>query len=121
MAAVRAMQQAGIEPGELKSVVAPELVERYRKARDLMRTRLAHQLKPDDCRERIVFHGTTIQKAKSIARVGFDLSLCKRMTYGKGAYVSDFPLSADNYSADSTILICRAILGRSFEVSKTPV
>lgn len=46
----------------------------------------------------VAYHGTTKSNAESIARRGFDHSLCKRSSYGRGIYTSPDIETAKSYA-----------------------
>lgn len=64
-----------------------------------------------DVDEKVLFHGTTADKADAILATGFDPRICHRGMYGKGVYFGSEACKSHQYT-------CRQ--GRKFESSGFP-
>ena len=65
-------------------------------------------------KERLVFHGTSVEKVSSIMEEGFLLSKCKRFAMGYGIYFSEFPDISKVYG--KALLLCRVLVGAPYQV-----
>ena len=65
-------------------------------------------------KERLVFHGTSVDKVSSIMEEGFLLSKCKRFAMGYGIYFSEFPDISKVYG--KALLLCRVLVGAPYQV-----
>jgi len=68
--------------------------------------------------ERLVFHGTKEGNIDSILMENLRLDKCRNFAHGKGVYFSEFPDISLGYGPG--LLLCRAMLGRTYTGSGMP-
>ena len=75
--------------------------------------------------ELLLFHGTSQDSAKSIAKGGFDPTKAKLMgMYGAGTYCADFSCKSMQYTpatgaGERVFIICRVLMGRAYHSKET--